>query len=111
MFYESLIDNNCITCHWLYINRFYSTICFFLVVWVTSYRYREQLTACCNVSSFFSQQAVLQYYSDVIEGALQERLRNRGRQGETRGKAEEEEEEEVEDERASTPTDLREIDF
>ncbi|XP_063072301.1 cyclin Dx [Engraulis encrasicolus] len=55
--------------------------------------------------------AVLQYYSDVIEGALQERLRNRGRQGETRGKAEEEEEEEVEDERASTPTDLREIDF
>ncbi|XP_041943090.1 cyclin Dx [Alosa sapidissima] len=51
--------------------------------------------------------AVLQYYSDVIEGALQERLRNRGRRGETKG----EEDEEVEDERASTPTDLREIDF
>lgn len=51
-------------------------------------------------------QAVLQYYSDVIEGALQERLRNRGRRGEAKG-----EEVEEEDERAGTPTDLREIDF
>ncbi|XP_012680076.2 cyclin Dx [Clupea harengus] len=50
--------------------------------------------------------AVLQYYSDVIEGALQERLQNRGRRGEAVGK-----DEEVEDERAGTPTDLREIDF
>ena len=49
---------------------------------------------------------MLQYYSDVIEGALQERLQNRGRRGEAVGK-----DEEVEDERAGTPTDLREIDF
>lgn len=51
----------------------------------------------------FCQQAVLQCCTELIEGALRERLRN--------GAQEEKDAAESEDERASTPTDLREIDF
>ncbi|XP_030645506.1 cyclin Dx [Chanos chanos] len=50
---------------------------------------------------------VLQFYTELIEGALKERLSHRLRD---RGE-EEEKEEGREDERAGTPTDLREIDF
>jgi len=50
----------------------------------------------------FCQQAVLQCCTELIEGALRERLRNG---------VQEEKNADSEDERASTPTDLREIDF
>ncbi|XP_062841063.1 cyclin Dx [Trichomycterus rosablanca] len=51
-----------------------------------------------------SDPAVLQCYSELIEGALRERLRNRGEQQEEKDGG-------MEEERSSTPTDLREIDF
>lgn len=50
-----------------------------------------------------SVQAVLQCYSELIEDALRERLRA--------GEEEEEKDGGMEEERSSTPTDLREIDF
>ncbi|XP_036408063.1 cyclin Dx [Megalops cyprinoides] len=50
--------------------------------------------------------AVLQYYTDMIEGALTERLRSG--LGEREG---EQKDGEMENERSSTPTDLREISF
>ncbi|KAM9345774.1 cyclin Dx [Symphorus nematophorus] len=49
--------------------------------------------------------AVLQCYSEMIEYALRQRLRSGLQQGPT------EKDEEVENERAGTPTDMREIDF
>ncbi|XP_072550401.1 cyclin Dx [Salminus brasiliensis] len=49
--------------------------------------------------------AVLQCYSELIEDALRERLRN------SREEQQEEKDGALEDERSSTPTDLREIDF
>ncbi|XP_034749346.1 cyclin Dx [Etheostoma cragini] len=48
---------------------------------------------------------VLQYYSDMIEYALRQRLRSGLQQGPM------EKDEEVENERPGTPTDMREIDF
>ncbi|XP_061087696.1 cyclin Dx [Conger conger] len=56
---------------------------------------------------------MLQYYTELIEGALVERLRNGLREGKTCPEVEKkhEELEEIVTERASTPTDLREIDF
>lgn len=57
------------------------------------------VTECC------CRQAVLQCYSELIEDALRERLRN------SREQEEDEKNGRMEDERSSTPTDLREIDF
>ena len=53
-----------------------------------------------------ASQAVLQCYSDMIEYGLRQRLRSGLQQGPTEKEAEVEE-----DERAGTPTDMREIDF
>ncbi len=54
---------------------------------------------------FSASQAVLQCYSEMIEYTLRQRLRSGLQQGPM------EKDEEVEDERAGTPTDMREIDF
>ncbi|XP_035262434.1 G1/S-specific cyclin-D1-like [Anguilla anguilla] len=56
---------------------------------------------------------VLQYYTELIEGALTEHLRSGPRERKMCPEVEKEEEalEEIDTERASTPTDLREIDF
>ncbi|KAJ8347270.1 hypothetical protein SKAU_G00286710 [Synaphobranchus kaupii] len=63
------------------------------------------LSALCR-----TDMGVLQYYSDLIEGALRERLRN-GQRERQREQKKEDKDGEMEDERASTPTDLREISF
>uniref|UniRef100_A0AAY4DED5 Cyclin Dx n=1 Tax=Denticeps clupeoides TaxID=299321 RepID=A0AAY4DED5_9TELE len=51
---------------------------------------------------------VLQYYSQLIEGALRDRLRGGGRAG---GSQSEDKDGGFEDERAGTPTDLRDVDL
>lgn len=56
---------------------------------------------------FTSSQAVLQCYSELIDDALRERLRN----SRERGDGVDAKDGGMEDERSSTPTDLREIDF
>ena len=53
-------------------------------------------------------QTVLQCYSEMVEFALRQRLRA-GLQEEPMGKEVEEDEEE--DQRAGTPTDMRDVDF
>lgn len=58
-----------------------------------------------NNHLFSQSQAVLQCYSEMIEYALQQRLRSGLQQGPM------EKDDEVENERAGTPTDMREIDF
>ena len=60
-----------------------------------------------NKSVSLSPQTVLQCYSEMVEFALRQRLRA-GLQEGPMGKEEEEEEE---DQRAGTPTDMRDIDF
>ncbi|XP_034449192.1 cyclin Dx [Hippoglossus hippoglossus] len=65
----------------------------------------EELAELCQ-----TELAVLQCYSDMIEYGLRQRLRSGLQQGPTEKEAEVEEEVE-EDERAGTPTDMREIDF
>ncbi|XP_023654152.1 cyclin Dx [Paramormyrops kingsleyae] len=64
----------------------------------------KTLAAHCRINL-----AVLQYYTDMIEGALSERLRAGRTQQEKQHKAEKDGD--VEEERASTPTDLQEVDF
>ncbi|KAI5619719.1 cyclin Dx [Silurus asotus] len=69
--------------------------------WEMSHVTSTLAALCC------SDPAVLQFYSEMIEDALRERLRNgRGQDDKEDGKNGG-----MEDERSSTPTDLREIDF
>lgn len=57
------------------------------------------------LSRFVRSQAVLQFYSDMTEFALRQRLRTGTQQGSV------EKDGEMEDERPGTPTDMRAVDF
>ncbi|MCI4384753.1 hypothetical protein PGIGA_G00042330 [Pangasianodon gigas] len=71
-------------------------------------RRREMSHMTCTLATLCrSDPAVLQCYSELIEDALRERLRNSREQEED----DDEKNGGMEEERSSTPTDLREIDF
>ncbi|KAG7334639.1 hypothetical protein KOW79_001235 [Hemibagrus wyckioides] len=71
-------------------------------------RRREMSHMTCTLATLCrSDPAVLQCYSELIDDALRERLRN----SRERGDGVDEKDGGMEDKRSSTPTDLREIDF